>query len=100
MKPLVLALQARFPEGEPVFDSLSPLMAWVHNHTSSVLKQSGTRVRWDMRDPAELEGWGLELLERWGYFDRDEPRLGAARVMRQFPFIARATYIVHYRLAG
>jgi O-methyltransferase involved in polyketide biosynthesis len=100
MKPLVLALQARFPLGELVFDSLSSLMAWVHNRTSSVLKETGTRIRWRLRDPGELEGWGLHLIERWGYFDRDEPRLGGMRFIRLIPALARASYIVHYRLAG
>jgi hypothetical protein len=70
----------------------------LHNKTSSVLKQSGTRVRWDLGDPAELEDWGLQLIERWGYFDKDEPRLGAARLMRFIPPLARGSYIVHCRL--
>lgn len=98
MRPLVQALQARFPQGELVFDALSPGLARLHNRTSSVLKQSGTRIRWDLRDPAELEAWGLKLVERWGYFGQDEPRLGAARLMRFIPPLARASYIVHYRL--
>ncbi len=100
MKPLVRALQARFPHGELVFDGVSPLMAWVHNRTSSVLKESGTRIRWMVRDPAEIEGWGLHLIERWGYFDRDEPRLGGVRFVRLIPALARASYIVHYRLTA
>ncbi len=100
MKRLVLYLQARFPRGEMVFDSLTPVMAWVHNQTSSVLKQSGTRIRWRLRDPVELEDWGLHLIERWGYFDTDEPRLGGVRFIRLIPPLARASYIVHFRLGG
>ncbi|MBP7693783.1 MAG: class I SAM-dependent methyltransferase [Anaerolineales bacterium] len=100
VKPLLTALAGRFPGAELVFDALSPLMAWVHNQTSSVLKQSNTRIRWDARDPHELEAWGLRLLDRWGYFDRPEPRLGAAGLIRFIPPLARATYILRYRLGG
>jgi len=98
VKPLLMVMAARFPGGELVFDALSPLMNWFHNQTSSVLKRSGTRVRWDAKNPAELEAWGLLLLERWGYFDRPEPRLGGAGLIRFIPPLANATYILRYRL--
>jgi O-methyltransferase involved in polyketide biosynthesis len=98
VRPMVQALQSHFPEGELVFDALSPLLAWIHNRTSSVLKQSGTRICWELQEPAELEDWGLVLIERWGYFERNETRLGAARLMRFLPPLARGSYIVHYRL--
>jgi O-methyltransferase involved in polyketide biosynthesis len=98
IKPLVEALVARFPHGELVFDSLAPWMAWFHNATSSVLKQSDTQVRWETKDPAELQDWGLQMLERWSYFNKNQPRLGAANLIRFIPPLARASYIVHYRL--
>jgi len=98
VKPLLLEMVKRFPAGELVFDAASPFMSWLHNLTSSVLKSSGTRMRWDAKNPAELEAWGLCLLERWGYFDKPEPRLGGADLMRYFPPLANATYILHYRL--
>ena len=100
LRPLVEALQRRFPQGELAFDALSPRLAWLHNHTSSVLKQSGTRIRWDARDPADLEAWGLKMIERWEYFERDEPRMGGGRVMRYIPALAHASYIVHFRLGS
>jgi len=100
VKPLLMAMAARFPGGEMVFDALSPLMNWFHNQTSSVLKRSGTRVRWDAKNPAELEAWGLRLLERWGYFNKPEPRLGGAGLIRFIPPLANATYILHYRLGN
>lgn len=100
VKPLLAALAARFPGGELVFDALSPFMGWVHNQSSSVLKETGTRIGWDVKDPRDLEGWGLHLLERRGYFDRPEPRLGAAGLIRFIPPLARATYILRYRLEG
>jgi O-methyltransferase involved in polyketide biosynthesis len=98
IKPLLEAMAARFSTGELVFDAISPLMSWFHNLTSSVLKQSGTRIRWDAKNPAVLEAWGLRLLERWGYFDKDEPRLGGANLIRRIPPLANATYLLHYRL--
>jgi len=98
LKPLVQAMGARFPKGELVFDGLAPLMARLHNSTSSVLKQSGTRIRWEVKDLAELKGWGLQLIERWGYFGKSEPRLGAANIIRCIPPLARASYILHCRL--
>ncbi len=98
VKPLLTAMMARFPAGELVFDATSPLMAWFHNQTSSVLKRSGAHIRWDAKNPADLEAWGLRLLERWGYFDKPESRLGGAGLIRFFPPLANATYILRYRL--
>lgn len=96
VKPLLMEISRHFPAGELVFDALSPFMAWVHMF-SSVLKRSGTSIRWDAKDPSILETWGLHLMERWGYFDKPEPRLGAASLIRFFPPLANATYILHYR---
>lgn len=100
VKPLLVALGRRFPGSELVFDALSPLMAWIHNHSSPVLKQSGTSVKWDLRRLEELESWGATLLERWGYFDKPEPRLGAASLFGLIPPLAKGTFILHFRLGG
>jgi O-methyltransferase involved in polyketide biosynthesis len=98
VKPMVLAMGARFPAGELVFDAASAFISRHHNRTSPVLKRSGTRILWDAKNPQELETWGLCLLDHWYYFDTPEPRLGAFRWMRLIPFIAKATGIFHYRL--
>ena len=98
VKPLVTEMAVRFPAGELVFDAVSPSLSWFHNQTSSVLKRSGTRVRWDAKDPSELETWGLHLLKRWFYFDKFEPRLKGANMIRYIPPLAHATYILYYRL--
>lgn len=98
MKPMLTAMARRFPAAELVFDALAPLMGWFHNLTHSVLRRSGTRVRWDAKVPTELEAWGLHLLGRWGYFNKPEPRLGGANVIRHIRPLANATYILHYRL--
>jgi O-methyltransferase involved in polyketide biosynthesis len=98
VKPLVMEMAKRFPQGELVFDAASPFISRHHNRTSSVLKRSGTRILWDAKNPQELEAWGLKLLDHWYYFDQPEPRLRAFRWMRLIPFLARATGIFHFRL--
>ena len=98
VKPMVMAMAARFPNGELVFDAAALFISRHHNRTSSVLKRSGTRIRWDAKNPQELETWGLRLLDHWYYFDNPEPRLCAFRWMRFIPFIAKATGVFRYRL--
>lgn len=98
VKPMVLEMAARFPAGELVFDAASLFTSRLHNRTSSVLKRSGTRILWDAENPAELETWGLRLLDQWYYFDTPEPRLRVFRWMRFIPFMAKSTGIFHYRL--
>lgn len=98
VKPMLLAMARRFPAGELVFDAMSPFVIWLHK-SSSILKRSGAHARWDAKNPAELEAWGLCLLERWGYFDQPEPRLGrAASLMRLIPPLAHSVYVLRYRL--
>ena len=98
VRPLVMAMAKRFPEGELVYDAASPFITRHHNRTSTVLKRSGTRILWDAKNPQELETWGLKLLDHWYYFDQPEPRLRAFRWMKFIPFLARATGIFRYRL--
>jgi len=98
VKPILSAMAKRFPAGELVFDAMTPFLGWIHKLNSSVLKRSGAQVLWDAKDPLVLEAWGLHSLERWGYFDKPEPRLGAASLMRYIPLLANGTYILHYRL--
>jgi O-methyltransferase involved in polyketide biosynthesis len=99
VKPMIMAMAKRFPVGELVFDAMAPWVMWLHKG-SSVLKRSGAQARWDAKNPTELEDWGLRLLERWGYFDHPEPRLGAANLMRYIPPLANTVYVLRYRLSG
>jgi hypothetical protein len=78
---------------------MTPFVMWLHKG-SSVLKRSGAQVHWEAKNPAELEAWGLRLLEPWGYFDHPEPRLGAASLMRYIPPLANTVYVLRYRLSG
>ena len=97
VKPMVMAMAARFPKAELVFDAAAPFVSRHHNRTSSVLKRSGARILWDAKNPQELETWGLRLLDHWYYFDTPEPRLRAFFWMRFIPFMAKATGVFHYR---
>lgn len=99
VKPLILEMCRRFPQGELVFDAAAPWISRHHNRTSKILKRTGTLALWDARSPQEVESWGLTLLDHWYYLDEDEPRLGIFRWMRYLPFMARATGIFHYRLS-
>jgi len=76
------------------------LMGWLHNLTSSVLKQTDTHIQWEIKNPVELENWGLRLLDRWGYFDKHEPRLKSANLIRYIPPLVHASYILRYRLGN
>ena len=98
VRPMVLEMATRFPDGELVFDAASPFNSRHHNCTSTVLKPTGTRILWDAKNPQELEAWGLRLLDHWYYFDNPEPRLRAFRWIRYIPFMAKATGIFRYRL--
>jgi O-methyltransferase involved in polyketide biosynthesis len=97
VKPMLTAMAERFPTGELVFDAMAPFVAWLHK-SSPVLKRSGAEARWDAKNPAELEAWGLRLLERWSYFDKPEARLGGANLLRYIPLLANTVYILRFRL--
>jgi O-methyltransferase involved in polyketide biosynthesis len=98
VKPVITALAERFPGGELVFDALTSFSARLHNRTQPVLKETGARLNWGVDDPHALESWGLRLVEKWGYFDQHEPRLGLVNLIRFIPPLAHMNYILHYRL--
>jgi len=95
VKRLVQALAERFPGAELVCEAYSPVVVRFHPRPPAV-----PRPRWGLKDDRDVEAWapGIRLLSQWYYFDEPEPRLGAFRLMRHIPLIARAVRIVHYRL--
>lgn len=95
VKRLVQTLAARFPGTELACDAYSPAVIRFHPRPPAV-----ARPRWGLKDDRDVEAWapGIRLLSQWYYFDEPEPRLGALRLMRHLPFIARMVRIVHYRL--
>jgi O-methyltransferase involved in polyketide biosynthesis len=101
VQELVLRLKERFPGAELVCDAMTPLLVWLHNW-ELVFSKIGARLRWGLRDPRDLEKWsaGIRLLDKWYYFERPEPRLGAVRLMRHFPPLGKSVGVFHYQLGG
>jgi O-methyltransferase involved in polyketide biosynthesis len=99
VRALVLALQARFPGAELVFDAFSPFLVRANNLRMALTKM-GARYHWGLKHGQDVERWGQGLcfLDEWSYFDRPEPRLDHIRWMRHVPLFARVLRVVHYRL--
>ena len=97
VRSVVSALVEHFPGGELVFDSLTAFVLKMHKR-HPLLKKTGVQVDWSVDDPQALESWGLRLLDKWGYFDQHEPRLGLANWMRHIPVMANSNFVLHYRL--
>ena len=97
VRSLVTVLAERFPGGELAFDVLSSFSVKLHR-LHPVLKNTGAQIDWGVDNPHELESWGLHLLDKWGYFDQREPRLGLANLMHFIPPLGNMNYILHYRL--
>ncbi len=95
VKRLVQAIAGRFPGAELVCDVYAPVVVRLHPVPPDMPKP-----RWGLKDDRDVEAWapGIRLISQWYYFDEPEPRLGAFRLMRYVPFIARAVRVVHYRL--
>jgi len=92
-------LLEHFPGAELVCDSFTPFIVWVDNLHLEFWKIKA-RLRWKLKRSRDVESWGegISLREEWYYFDRPEPRLGAARLMRHFPLLGRCTGIFRYQL--
>ncbi len=104
VKGLFLTLMQRFPGAELVCDAMTPAMVRMHN-LKLAFSKVGARLHWGLRHGRDPEGWasaglagGIRLLNEWFYFDRPEPRLGAAYLMRYLPPLAKGVGIYHYRL--
>jgi O-methyltransferase involved in polyketide biosynthesis len=99
VKDLVLRLKERFPGAELVCDAMTPLVVWLHNWELA-FSRIGARLHWGLRDPRDVEKWGagIRLLDKWYYFDRPEPRLGASRLMRYIPPLGKGSGVFHYQL--
>lgn len=99
VKSVFLTLEERFPGAELVCDAMTPFMVWLHDLELRFSKV-GARLSWSLRHGRDPESWGagIRLLDEWFYFDRPEPRLGAAALMRYVPPLANGTGIYHYRL--
>ncbi len=101
VRELFLTFLRRFPGAELACDTATPLMVRMHNLNLMALRQKA-RLHWGLPHSRDPERWaaGIRLLDEWYYFDRPEPRLGAARLMRYLPLLSRGVGICHYRLGS
>lgn len=99
VRGLFLALQERFSGAEVVTDTFTPLMIGIDN-LHLVITRSAARLRWGLRDPADVEGWnpGIRLEESFSYFDDPEPRMGFPSWISHVRAITEGTGIRRYRL--
>ncbi len=96
---LVLAIKARFPNSELIFDAFSPFYAWGNNRRVA-RTNIGAKANWALKNPRELEHWadGIHLVDAWYPFQQGEPRLAHIRWVRYLPFLGKTTGIFHYKL--
>jgi O-methyltransferase involved in polyketide biosynthesis len=101
VRGVFLTLMHRFPGAELVCDAMTPLAVSLNNLQLRLL-HVGARLRWGLRHGRDPESWGagVVLLQQWSYFERPEPRLGAAYLMRYVLPLAQSAGIYHYRLGG
>jgi len=105
VKRLFLALQARFPGSEIVFDAFSRLTARAANNHPSI-KKTGAQIHWGIDDAREMQQWGegITLLDEWFFTDSpDIPALGLGdrlmfATMGAFAMAKRAHRILRFRL--
>jgi O-methyltransferase involved in polyketide biosynthesis len=99
VKSLVLKLRDGFPGSEFVCDAQTPFIIWADN-LQLAFAHINARLHWGLKRGIDVETWGkdIRLLDEWFYFDRPEPRLGAAQWLRYLPGLAKSAGIFHYRL--
>ncbi len=99
VKWLVLTLRDRFPGAELVFDAYSPIHVWRHN-LQYLISKIKFPTHWGIWHGQEIEGWGdgIRLIDEWGYFDEETPRLNRIRWLRGIEAMARTFRIYHFQL--
>jgi len=100
VQAIITKLADQFSGNEIVFDAYTSFSVAMHNRTHSPLKDTATALKWGLDDPVSLDAWGAQLLEKWGYFDHYEPRVGAGYLMKFIPGFAKSVVILHYRLGA
>jgi methyltransferase (TIGR00027 family) len=104
VEDLLRRIVVRFPEGEVLFDALSPRALRAQGLHRS-LRKTGARLQWGLDDPHELEShvFGLELMDEWPLVGSpDAAKLGwVQRKVLQWcakvPRIARMHRVLRYR---
>ncbi len=109
VRELVLALLARFPGSELVFEAvnslwLRPSLRWMLNRKlrRDLGFGAGAAFQFGIRDGQEPVEWSpaIRFLEEWSYLDEDEPKLGLVRHLRHADLLRRSQWTVRYRLGA
>ncbi|MDC0719997.1 class I SAM-dependent methyltransferase [Nannocystis bainbridge] len=104
VEDLLRRIVVRFPEGQVLFDALSP-RALRSQGLHSSLRKTGAQLVWGLDDPHELEShvFGLELMDEWPLIGSpDVAKLGwlKGKVLAwaaKRPRIARMHRVLRYR---
>ena len=98
-KSLLMALYKKFNGCDVAFDGMTPMMVGFDNLHLIITRQKA-RLKWGLKDPKDLEDWaeGIQLLDAMYYFEKYEPRLGSAYLMRYIPSFAKSSGVFHYQL--
>jgi O-methyltransferase involved in polyketide biosynthesis len=98
-RSLLMALYKKFNGCEVAFDGMTPMMVRFDN-LHLIFTRQKARIKWGLKDPRDLEDWaeGIQLLDAMYYFEKYEPRLGSAYLMRYIPSFAKSSGVFHYQL--
>ena len=99
IRELFLRLRDHFPGCELICDAHSPFVIWADNMHLALAKVKA-RMHWKLRDPRDVESWsaGFRLLDKWNYYDGDEPLMKPFLWLRMIPGLAKSSGIYHYQL--
>lgn len=107
MQSLILKLQSEFSGSElvcEVFNSLwlkKPLKKMMDFKMQKELHLGkDATFHFGIHDSKEMEEWheGIEFLDDWSYFDSKEKKLGMLKMFRNFEFLRKTQWTVHYKL--
>ncbi|MFX0092991.1 MAG: hypothetical protein ACFFBD_14625 [Candidatus Hodarchaeota archaeon] len=109
IKTLILKLQSTFPGSELIAEVCR---LWVAKRMQGGLfkrqfqKEYSTddnvTFNWGIKTGDELENWNPELkfLNEWFYYEYSEKKLGRMKYMRYIPKLAKAQWVIHYKLGN
>lgn len=94
---LLGVIARRFPGAEMLLETVSPAARMLARWQPSLVA-AGVRVRWSLRDAAELERWSerIEVVGEWHY-DRHPERWRWLRALGWLRWVRRLMKIVHVR---
>jgi methyltransferase (TIGR00027 family) len=107
VRPLIIALQNRFPGCELVCEVVSAFVVhtlshklWRRKFQKDHCLGEDVTFHFGVNASSDLEKWheGIELLDEWTYFDGREKKLGWTGLLGRLKIIKRTQWIVHYAL--